>query len=96
MLRKLLTFSMIFGSLSVYANQVNMSDNLDQNQVPAEQEERKKVEEPKNLPDRMDRNTVPAPFEERQKEEEAIDQQKMDEYPVIDDPNIEDEATDTM
>lgn len=96
MLTKLLTLSMMLGSISVYANQVNMSDNLDKNVVPSEQEERKKVEEPRNLPDQIDRNTVPAPFEERQKEEEAIDQETLDEYPALEDPTIEDESTDTM
>lgn len=90
MLTKILGLTMIFGSLSVYANanQVNMGDNLDENLVPAEQEAREKIEKPKNLPDHVDRNTVPAPFEERKQEEQAIgidpadtssDQQKKDE-----------------
>ncbi len=91
MLSKILSLSFLLGSFSVYANQVNMSDNLDKNLIPAEQEARKKVEKPRNLPDRVDRNKVPAPFEERQKEEETFGTD-----PSKSDPVIEDESTDTM
>lgn len=109
-MKKFLLATLVMGSLSAFAQDtqsapVNMSDSLDKNIVPAEQEVRKNTEVPANLPDSVDRNTVPAPFEERQMQEEAIgtESDSMDEKskqhqdePVMDDQKMEDHSDHKM
>ena len=74
---KTLLVSLLTLSFSAFGN-TNLSDSIDQNEVPAENEERQ--EETINRPDVLDKNKTPSVLEEREQKEEWRDDYSQEQY----------------
>jgi hypothetical protein len=86
-MRKIITLTLLGASLFSYAG-TNLSDAIDANEVPAENEER--VDETINRPDVLDQNFTPSTLEEREKQEEWREDYEGDQFDTKKRQNQED------